>query len=326
MRRDHVHRQGIHRQVQWDDLLAAAYGAPTQTESDPTSRPDPIADLTLRRRPNSEGLSPANTRAFRAYRGCIEGIELEGEVGRGGFGVVLAGRDAAMNRDVAVKVLHRKHAHDPAAIQQFYREAQVGGQLHHPCILPVYARGKDRLGRPYFTMPWVSGRTLEDLAGDPAADRRVVLQAHAQVCRGVHHGHSRGLLHGDLKPSNFLLDEDNHVWILDWGFAQTLDETTTLSAAPTECQSVSSAMRCGTPGYMAPELRTATAPPAPHPATDIYALGAVLADLIPDPATSSSPAVARSLVDLAEHCMAEEPAHRPANALQVAARIEALLR
>ena len=86
-----------------------------------------------------------------------------GEIARGGMGIVLKGRDPDLGRDVAMKVLHPGHAGNPAMIRRFIEEAQIGGQLQHPGILPVYELGLDAGLRPYFTMRLVKGRTLAAL-------------------------------------------------------------------------------------------------------------------------------------------------------------------
>src|SRR4029077_17110144 len=91
--------------------------------------------------------------------------QLAGEIARGGMGAVLRGRDVDLGRDLAVKVLLEKHAAKPEVARRFVEEAQVGAQLQHPGIVPVYDFG--RFGeRPFFTMKLVKGRTLAALLGD----------------------------------------------------------------------------------------------------------------------------------------------------------------
>src|SRR6185295_11798782 len=99
--------------------------------------------------------------------------QLFGEIARGGMGAVLRGRDVDLGRDLAVKVLLEKHRGRPEVARRFIEEAQIGGQLQHPGVVPVYDIG--RFGeRPFFTMKLVKGLTLAALLGeriDPSADR-----------------------------------------------------------------------------------------------------------------------------------------------------------
>ena len=101
-------------------------------------------------------------------------LQLLGEIARGGMGAVLKGRDADLGRDLAVKVLLERHRDDPELVRRFVEEAQIGGQLQHPGIVPVYELGAFADRRPYFAMKLVKGRTLADAprraAESPADD------------------------------------------------------------------------------------------------------------------------------------------------------------
>src|SRR5262245_10444978 len=101
-------------------------------------------------------------------------LQLHGEIGHGGMGAVLKGRDTELGRDVAVKVLLEAHAGRTELVQRFVEEAQVAGQLQHPGVVPVYDLGLLPDRRPYFTMKLVKGRTLAKLLAErenPAQDR-----------------------------------------------------------------------------------------------------------------------------------------------------------
>ncbi len=99
-----------------------------------------------------------------------------GEIARGGMGAIFKGRDADLGRDLAVKVLLESHQEKPELLRRFVEEAQIGGQLQHPGIVPVYELGTFADRRPYFTMKLVKGRTLATLLGErrrvsPPSDR-----------------------------------------------------------------------------------------------------------------------------------------------------------
>ena len=114
----------------------------------------------------------------------------------------------------------------PAAEQRFVEEAQIGGQLQHPGIVPVYDLGPFADGRPFFAMKLVKGRTLADLLAEPAATRRAdrgrFLQIFLQVCQTVAYAHAEGVIHRDLKPSNVMVGAFGEVQVMDWGLAKVL--------------------------------------------------------------------------------------------------------
>src|SRR6516162_9513934 len=113
-------------------------------------------------------------------------LQLHGEIARGGMGAILKGRDVDLGRDIAVKVLLESHQGKTEFVQRFVEEAQIGGQLQHPGVTPVYELGQFADQRPYFTMKLVKGRTLAALLGerkDPAEDRAKFVGIFAQVCQ-----------------------------------------------------------------------------------------------------------------------------------------------
>ena len=112
--------------------------------------------------------------------------QLFGEIARGGMGAILKGRDLDLGRDLAVKVLLEEHRQHPEFVRRFIEEAQIGGQLQHPGIVPVHELGTFLDQRPYFTMKLVQGRTLAALlaeCGQPDEDRPRFLGIFEQVCQ-----------------------------------------------------------------------------------------------------------------------------------------------
>jgi serine/threonine-protein kinase len=141
------------------------------------------------------------------------------------MGAVLRGHDPDLGRDLAVKVLLPQRQHDPAAVSRFTGEAQIGGQLQHPGIVPVYEVGRSADERPYFTMKLVKGRTLAALLRerpDPRQDLPRFEQIFVQVCQTMAYAHSRGVIHRDLKPSNVMVGAFGEVQVMDWGLAKVL--------------------------------------------------------------------------------------------------------
>src|SRR5207302_62487 len=138
-------------------------------------------------------------------------------------GAVLRGRDVDLGRDLAVKVLLEKYADRPEVVQRFIEEAQIGGQLQHPGVVPVYDIG--RFGdRPFFTMKLVKGKTLAALLAERGVDIPVCQPDSAKADRNVHppkgrprllgvalqvaqtiaYAHAKGVIHRDLKPANIM--------------------------------------------------------------------------------------------------------------------------
>ena len=171
----------------------------------------PAPKILLRDSPSEHGGTPLldagspEARQVPAGRG---NYEVHGEIARGGMGVVLKGHDRDLGRDVALKVLKRELAERPEIVSRFVEEAQIGGQLQHPGIVPVYELGLLADERPYFTMKLVKGRTFAALLAErasPAADRARCLSILEQVCQTMAYAHSKGVIHRDLKPANVMV-------------------------------------------------------------------------------------------------------------------------
>src|SRR5262249_24704207 len=127
--------------------------------------------------------------------------------------------------DVALKVLHEEHAKDSALVQRFVEEAQIGGQLQHPGIVPVYELGLMADDRPYFTMKLVKGRTLAQMLAErrsPAEDRRRFLAIFEHIHQTMAYAHARSVVHRDLKPTNIMVGAFGEVQVMDWGLAKVL--------------------------------------------------------------------------------------------------------
>jgi serine/threonine protein kinase len=141
------------------------------------------------------------------------------------MGAVLRGRDVDLGRDLAVKVLLEKHVGRPEVVRRFVEEAQIGGQLQHPGVVPVYDVG--RFGeRPFFTMKLVKGHTLAALLGEraEAADLPRFLDIALKVAQTLAYAHAKGVIHRDLKPANIMVGAFGEAQVMDWGLAKVLAE------------------------------------------------------------------------------------------------------
>ena len=151
--------------------------------------------------------------------------QLQGEIARGGMGAIIKGRDTDLGRDLAIKVLLDEHKSKPEVVQRFIEEAQIGGQLQHPGIAPVYELGQFADRRPFFSMKLVKGETLSKLLADraePSVDRAKFIGIFEQVCQTMAYAHSRGVIHRDLKPANIMVGAFGEVQVMDWGLAKVL--------------------------------------------------------------------------------------------------------
>jgi serine/threonine-protein kinase len=212
----------------------------------------------------------------------VERYRVLSRLGKGGMGEVMAVRDTAIGREVALKRI-RKAAPAESVVQRFLREATIQARLDHPAIVPVHDIGKDSAGTPYFTMKKLSGTTLAAiLDGDRKAyPQQRLLRAFADVCLAIEFAHVRGIIHRDLKPENIVLGDYGEVYVLDWGVAKIVGEHdpdfTDVSGSFSEHQTQAGAA-IGTPGYMAPEQIRGDADLDAR--ADVYALGCLLFEIL----------------------------------------------
>ncbi len=195
-------------------------------------------------------------------------------LGEGGMGGVYRALQHSMQREVAVKILHRSFSNDMSAVKRFLQEATTASKLNHPNIITLFDFGQSEHGELYLMMELLEGVPLSealDSAGPfpPAKAVEIV----AQVCEAVHHAHEQGLIHRDLKPDNIFViraRRRDFVKVLDFGIAKMK----TVEAAS---QITRTGMVCGTPAYMAPEQAMGE---EVDRRSDIYSIGVILYELL----------------------------------------------
>lgn len=243
---------------------------------------------------------------------------IERVLGRGGMGTVYLARDVALDRPVAIKVLHPALGADPVLRERFLREARTGARLAHPHIVPIYAVD-ERAGRVFFVMGLVDGETAgERLRRDGPFPSAEALRVVREIGWALAYAHAMGLVHRDVTLENILIERaTGRALLADFGIAA-------------EVAREGAASLVGTPHYLAPELIRGE--PA-TPASDLYALAVTMWTLLsgrfpftgaddaavllqhvtadPPLLARAAPATPARLVRAVEHALAKSPTDRP---------------
>ncbi len=269
------------------------------------SRTGEAPRITLRDEDSAAASSPVIDPSSKEKTAVPRGrsnYQFLGEIARGGMGVILKGHDTDLGRDVAVKVLDQRLADRPEVVQRFVEEAQIGGQLQHPGIVPVYELGTMKDERPFFTMKLVKGRTLATLLSEresATSNRQKLIDIFESVCQTMGYAHSRGVIHRDLKPANIMVGAFGEVQVVDWGLAKvlarggtadekrarvahsqlTILETVRSSKGSSTGTDSMVGSIIGTPAYMPPEQAAGHVDRLDE-RSDVFALGAILCEIL----------------------------------------------
>jgi serine/threonine protein kinase/Tfp pilus assembly protein PilF len=265
----------------------------------------------------------------------VGAYEIEGELGRGGMGVVFRAWQRKLNRLVALKMLTGYYG--PPELKRFFAEAETAAALHHANIVHIYDVGEHE-GAPFFAMEYVEGGSLADRLRAGTLTPQETARLLIPVARALDFAHQNHVVHRDMKPANILLDPQGVPKVTDFGIAKrlTAESALTLSGAV-----------IGTPVYMAPEQARGTSRDV-GAAADIYSLGAILYEMLagrppflPEESDTSimvrvatenpvspawhRPGVPRDLETICLKCLAKEPGERYASAAAVADDLQLFL-
>ena len=190
-----------------------------------------------------------------------------GQLGQGGMATVFKAYHAALDRYVAIKVLHPAFLEDPSFLTRFQREARLVAKLEHPNIVPIYDYTEHE-GRPYLVMKYIEGETLKATLSRGLLSKEEVARVVDSVGTALAYAHKWGILHRDIKPSNVLMAADGQIYLSDFGLARI---------AQSGGSTMTSDMILGTPQYISPEQ--ALGKKDLDEGTDIYSFGVMLYEL-----------------------------------------------
>src|SRR5437773_3267414 len=214
----------------------------------------------------------------------LGGYQLEEEIGRGSMGMVYRGKQIALGREVAIKVLPRVLAKDASYVARFIREAQIIAGLNHPNIVQIYDAGQQG-GLLYFVMEYVQGPTIDSLLQiDGMMPQHLATEYAAQIAEALDAAYTeRHVIHRDIKPENLMLDRWGKIKIMDFGLARAIGHQK-ITVAKTLVGSIYYASPEQVWGYSLDNR------------SDIYALGVVLYEMV----SGQRPFVGRSLPELTQ--------------------------
>jgi len=308
---------------------AASSSPSTWNEGSVPFPPPPSGQVSELDWPSARSTAVAPASSAPAALPALPGYEVLGMLGRGGMGVVYKARQTKLRRLVALKMIRAGSQASAAELARFRTEAEAAARLQHPNVVQIYEVGEYE-GLPFLSLEFVEGSSLASrLDGTPLPPRLASHLVEA-LAGAVHAAHEQGIVHRDLKPANVLLTADGIPKITDFGLAKKLDEATGLTGT---------GEIMGTPSYMAPEQTGQFVHPV-GPATDVYALGAILYELLtgravfkgstpvdtvyqvvhqePVPPRRLQPKVPRDLETICLKCLEKEPGKRYASALALA--------
>jgi serine/threonine protein kinase/WD40 repeat protein len=274
----------------------------------------------------------------------LDGYAILGPLGAGGMGEVYRARDAALKRDVAIKVLPASVSLDPDRLRRFEQEAQSTAALNHPNIISIFHIGRFD-GSPYIVTELLEGETLRDRLHHGPMRLREVLDFGVNLARGLAAAHDTGLIHRDLKPDNIFITKDSRLKILDFGLAKLDPDKSpnTDGSTVTLRQNTDTGYVMGTVGYMSPEQVRGLPTDA---RSDFFPVGAILYEMVTgqrafkkatsadtmaavlneDPVAVSQfvPNVPPGLQRVIQRCLSKDPGQRFQHASDLAFALEAI--
>ncbi len=270
----------------------------------------------------------------------IAHFRILGRLGQGGMGIVFRAEDETLGRTVALKVLPPGFEADDERRKRLLREARAAASVSHPNIAAVYEVGEAD-GHVFIAMEHVEGRTLREMVAGGALAIPTAIHLALQIARGLAKAHAASVVHRDLKPDNVIVGDDGHVTILDFGLAKLRARE---AADPAHADTVTAEGHVlGTPAYTSPEQAQGK---DVGPATDVFAFGVTLYEMLTGQRPFSGESRAELIVAIARdapaapsrrneevpatldalvvRCLAKDPGERPADGEALVTALEPL--
>ncbi len=251
-------------------------------------------------------------------------LEIRTLIGLGGMGAVYQARQTALDREVALKLVHAELSQDVAFMERFEREAKTLAKLSHPNIVTIYDFGRTSDGMAYFIMEYVDGINLRQVIDTKGVDPKESLALIKSLCGALEYLHGKGIVHRDIKPENILMGEDGVPKLADFGIAKILNDGSYGTSLTMTRQVL------GSPNYMAPEH--IEAPEQIDHRIDLYSLGIVLYELLTgqlplgrfEPPSAINARVSTSVDAIVLKALQRKPALRYQSASEIREDIEKL--
>lgn len=288
---DCIRRRSAGEDVSDDDLIASHTELLPELEHE--LRKLRLVERARRRAESTATLGPGEAAALPAAP-QIDGYEIVREIHHGGQGVVYQAIQKSTRRKVAIKLLHGGPFVEARARARLQREIQILGQLQHPNIVAIHDSGT-AAGCPYFVMDYIPGDALDVYVRGRNVATVETLRLFAKICDAVNAAHLRGVIHRDLKPSNIRVDPEGEPHVLDFGLARVIVDAVTGDNEHLELMSVTGQF-IGSLPWAAPEQAEGSASKVDL-RTDVYALGAILYQMLTGQMPYELTGNARELLD-----------------------------
>ncbi len=199
--------------------------------------------------------------------GKLDFYRIDAQVARSGMATIYRATDVRDNRTVALKIPHPDMEADPIFFDRFKREGAIGERLRHPNVMQVF--GGEKRSRMYMVMEWCEGRLLRKILDEGRMSQDRAMRIAVEVLKALDYIHANGVVHRDLKPENIMVDDNDHIKLIDFGIAS--------DSASRRLTYANFTAALGTPNYIAPEQVKGKRGDG---RTDIYSMGVILYEML----------------------------------------------